>query len=250
MEQEYFRKRLEELAAQSYSTNRFIFTDFLSEAEQSDALMLTEELRAAGLTFYGGYDEATRRMLRFGDPDALGYEEPFPIRIVQIEPLQRKFADTFTHRDYLGAILNLGIDRKVTGDILTDGTTGYLFCEETIAPFILENLQKVKHTNVRCALADEVPDNLKPVLVPTEIQISSERADAVIAHICNLSRSEAQDLFRQQHVFINGRAAAHPDDTPKPGDTISVRGHGRWRYDGPVRNTRKGKICVQVSKYQ
>jgi len=88
------------------------------------------------------------------------------------------------------------------------------------------------------------------VLVPAQIQVSSERADAVVAHICNLSRSEAQNLFRQQHVFINGRAVLNADTTPKAGDTLSVRGYGRWRYDGALRTTRKGKICVEVSKYQ
>lgn len=76
---------------------------------------------------YGGYDMSERQMAAFL-PDALYYTHFYPIQILKIEPLQKKFAESLTHRDYLGAILNLGIDRSKIGDILVTEDSAPCFC--------------------------------------------------------------------------------------------------------------------------
>ena len=159
-ESEQFKKRIRELADKSYSSSQYFFTDFLTEAEISDALSLGKNAFASGITIYGGYESAERRMLRFGSLEEFGYEEPFPIKVIKIAPLLEKFSDEFTHRDFLGAILNLGIDRKVTGDILIKGKTAYLFCEEKMAEYIADNLYQVKHTHIKCDIIDEIPEGI------------------------------------------------------------------------------------------
>ena len=246
-ERELFINRIRELANQSYSHNRFVFSDFLSEAEYSDVLGIGDlpvKLQASG-----GHADAERVMVRFGDSEELGYEEPFPIVILKVSPLIEKFSDTFTHRDFLGALMNLGLERRVIGDILTDGTYGYVFCEEKIAQFILESFTKVKHTTVKIDQVQSAPDSFNPHLESCQIQLSNERLDAVVAHVCRMSRNEAAEAFRAQKVFVNSRLMENHSYRPKPDDLISVRGYGRFRYVGMTHLTKKGKINVEILKY-
>ena len=81
-------------------------------------------------------------MLRFGSEETLGYEEAFPISCVVIRPSAPKFAEELTHRDFLGALMNLGIERDVLGDIIVRGAVGYVFCEDAMADY----LEKKHHT--------------------------------------------------------------------------------------------------------
>ncbi|MCR4672250.1 MAG: hypothetical protein K5637_03300 [Lachnospiraceae bacterium] len=246
-DEKQFIKRLHDLAEAAADRGTYCFTDFLSESEYSD--LIREGPYSSPYEAYGGHESAERVMVRFGDPESAGCEEPFPIKIIKISQGSVKFSDKLSHRDYLGAVLNLGIDRKVTGDIITDGTTGYLFCEEKIADYIIENLVRVRHTNVSCEGADEVPQDIRPKLMRVEVQVSSERLDAVIAHILKLPRTRAADLFRAERVFVNGKMTPDRTYVPKEGDIISVRGFGRFRYAGLSHITKKGKSSIVAERY-
>ena len=246
-QQQQFQKRIRELEDISFRNSQFIFTGFLNEAEYADVLSLGEP--ACGMRAWGGHEASDRVMVRFGDPETFGYEEPFPIRILKISPLMEKFADTLTHRDFLGALLHLGIERRVIGDILLDGVTAYVFCDEKMSAFLTENLTRVKHTDVRCTETEQIPDSLQPSLKSVEIQVSSGRLDAVISHVFSLSRSEAQNLFRRQEVFVNGRVVENLSHIPQEGDLISVRHFGKFRFAGQTRTTRKGKLCLRIERY-
>ena len=96
--------------------------------------------------------------LYFGNPEELGYEEPFPIVCIGIEPLIEKFGENLNHRDYLGALMNLGIERENLGDIFIKGKTGYVFCLERIADFIMENLTQVRHTHVKLRILETMEE--------------------------------------------------------------------------------------------
>ncbi len=246
-EQKQFQKRILELEEISWQESRYLFTGFLNEAEYADVLSLGTP--ACGMQAYGGFEGASRVMVRFGDPQSLGYEESFPITILRISPLMEKFADALTHRDFLGAILNLGIERRVIGDILIDGATGYVMCDSQMAEFIARNLTRVKHTSVRTEEAVSLPEQLMPRLSALEVQVSSNRIDSVIAQVYRLSRSAAQELLHTGQVFINGRLVENTSRDLREGDEISVRHHGKFRYLGPVRETRKGKLCIRVERY-
>ena len=113
-ELQLLEKRFAELADRAWQQNLFVFTGFLSLAEQ-EVLWRSAAKAGVHIELYGGMDGAERCMGRFGDPEEFGYEEPFPICAVKIEPLAEKFAENFSHRDFMGAILNLGIDRSDRG---------------------------------------------------------------------------------------------------------------------------------------
>ena len=116
--------RINELAEKSYSENRFVFTDFLDMSQLSTYYSLERDLSYVGTSVSGGTDGCERCMVRFGSPDSLGYEEAFPIVLLHISPVQKKFSDALTHRDFLGSVIGLGIERAKLGDIIVRDNEG------------------------------------------------------------------------------------------------------------------------------
>ena len=246
---ELLQKRFIELANRSYNSGIYTFTDFLGLAEQSAFEGIKRTIHGIPYEAFGGAEGAERVMIRFGSEESLGYEVPFPIVCIKAEPVSQKFADKLTHRDFLGALLNLGIERSTLGDIPILDNVGYIFASEDIAPFILSELTRVKHTEIRLSLVEKLPEG---ELFKTErrlVQISSERLDAVIARVFSLSREDAQSLFAKKLVFTSGRQCESTSYTPKENETVSVRGHGRFIYRGFASNSKKGKLNVAVDVY-
>lgn len=245
------QKRFLELAQKSYQQNIFTFSNFLGLSEQTVFRQIEQELSFAGITLWGGSENTDRKMVRFGLPETLGYEELFPIVCIHMKPPLAKFADSFSHRDYLGALMNLGIERDTVGDIKVGEKEGYLFCHASIAPFICENLNKIKHTSIRCTIVDRVGDLQEEEPESVTIQVSSERMDAVISKIYHLSRSESIQMFREGKVFVDGRLNENNSRVLKSGETVNVRGFGKFKYDDNEKyETKKGKLCLQVKVFR
>lgn len=243
------KSRMHDLARKSFQQNIFTFTGFLGLSEQS--LFWQEEalLRYAGFTFWGGSEKCDRKMLRFGRKEELGYEAPFEIACIHIAPLSEKFSDDFSHRDFLGALMNLGIDRSTLGDIRVGHREAYLFCTETIAPFICENLLQVKHTHVNCTRVEEAADIPEEEPKQMAVQVASARLDAVIAKVCNKSRNDVLLLFRTGKVYVDGRLCENNSRIVKEQETVNVRGFGKFIYQGVKGETKKGKLSVLISVY-
>ena len=249
-ERALLKNRFIELARKSYNSGIFTFTDFLGLAEQDVFREAEAAIRPLPYTLFGGTEGTERVMVRFGDAEEFGYELPFPNSVVKVEPLSQRFADRLGHRDFLGAILNLGIERSRLGDIVIRDNVGYVFAREDIAVYIADSLSRIKHTDVRATVTEELPEEGE--LYKTEmrrIQLSGERVDAVIAKVFSLSRDDAQALFKRGLVFVSGRCVESVSHTPREGDVISVRGYGRMIYRGPSSTSRKGKLNVDVELF-
>ncbi len=243
------KKRLMELAQRSYNNGQYLFTGFLSAAQQDCYYQIEREISHVPAAFFGGTADCERVMLRFGSIELCGYEEAFPIQCIEIAPVIEKFGETLSHRDYLGALMNLGIERATLGDIVILGKHAFLFCTAKMAPYILENLDKVKHTNVRCSLAVQVPKSTVTKLERKTIQVSAARIDSIIAKIYHLSRSESVELFRTKKVFVNGRLNENNSGQLNANDVVSVRGFGRFLFVGIMGETRKGKLNADIDMY-
>lgn len=242
------RKRMEELAARAARRGIYTYTEFLNLAEQD--LLVSKPLPAGSAPYrlWGGFDYAERKLACFGSEDDCGYAEEPPIVCLRIAPLQHKFADALTHRDFLGTLMALGIRREVLGDILIADNCGYLFCLESIADYLIEQVTQVKHTTVRCSLS-EAPELIRQEPELQQVNVASERLDAMIAAVWSLSRSESQALFPKGLVFADSRMVTSTSFEPAPGCMISVRGKGRFRYEGIARETRKGRLQIAVRIY-
>ncbi len=250
-EDEIIVKRMCELARRAYDNNYYTYTGFLGLAEISllnTARKRDERMRHIPVTMYGGMDDCERVIAAFGSEELFGYAPEFPVACVMVKPRMQKFADNLTHRDFLGSVMNLGIERDTIGDIYIQDNVGYIFCMDNMADYIVSSLDRVKHTPVECSITDERPD-VKQGLVETTVQISSERIDAVIAKLYKMSRSQADNLFKARRIYVNGSLCENTSYTPKSGEVITARGFGRCEYRGVVKTTGKGNLIVAVAKW-
>lgn len=244
------KNRFRDLADKSYSQSIYTFTGFLGLSELDIFHRMERELGYAGYALSGGCPDADRKMVRFGEEAQLGYEMPFPIVCIHIRPLMAKFADELSHRDFLGALMNLGIERSTLGDIKVGEKEACLFCVDSIAPFICENLEQVKHTHVKCTVRSDMMDFPQEEPDRINIQVQSLRIDAVLARVYNMSREKSLDLFRAGKVYVDGRLCENNSRLLKPSETINARGYGKFRVTGEPRETRKGKLALEVEVYR
>lgn len=247
--EELLKKRFAELARKCYQKGQYTFTDFLSLADMAGFYEMERELSYVPYTIWGGSELCERVMIRFGSEEFLGYTEEFPIACLEVKPLAQKFADQLSHRDFLGALMNLGIERSTLGDIFIVGNAGYIFCMENMASYIMENLTRIKHTTVMCKVADNPPALSETDMQEVVVQIASKRADGVISKVYRLSRNESLDLFRQKKIFINGRLCENNSQLLKEQDKVSVRGYGKFEFAEEIGISKKGKLNAKVFFY-
>jgi RNA-binding protein YlmH len=240
------KKKFTELLRRSERAGIFVFTDFLSPSSAAPAYDAAQERM---LTVWGGANGCERVIVRFGDPNELGYEEPFPIVCLQIEPLQKKFSDSLTHRDFLGAMMNLGIERDTIGDVIVKENQAWVFALPHIAELILRELYQVKHTQVKCSVVDELPQEAAHRLEELELVVPSLRPDVIAAKLCHLSREKAKKLFSSGQVLINGRICEKENAGLHAADVIVIRGYGKYIFDGETRKTGKGNPVVRIRRY-
>ena len=151
--EEFFIKRIRELATLSYRRDIVTFSDFLNLNEQNIVNNRKNQIPGVVTECFGGYEQAERQMIAF-HPDALAFTWEYPITCLKVEPKARKFSEDLGHRDYLGAVLNLGIERSVIGDILIQEHTAWIFCHNKIADFLVDNLDRIRHTAVKVSVVD------------------------------------------------------------------------------------------------
>ena len=197
-------------------------------------------------SFYGGYEDAERVIL-INMPDYFDLERDNPLCIIRAEkaPGSREL----THRDYLGALMGLGIDRSVVGDILVHDRGADLFVLADMADFILMNFLRAGRKRITL---DRVPltDFQPPVVqeVEREGSVASLRLDAVAALIFGMSRAQMQEQIAKGLVFVNQLQCLKNEAALAPGDRITVRGLGRARIVALGGVSRKGRQFVRYAK--
>ena len=234
-EEQMLQKRLIELSELSYRRDIVTFSDFLNLNELNILHTTPRDMLSSRYETFGGYEPAERQMAAFL-PDALYYEYRYPISVIRITPANRKFAEDLTHRDFLGGILHLGIERSCLGDLLVDDSACHVFVTEAMADFICENLTRIRHTVVRAEKIDRGT-------------VASVRLDSVLSVAFPMSRSRLTGLVEGGKVFVNGKLITSNGYRLKEGDIISVRGMGKLAYQGVLSETKKGRQFVQVGKY-
>ncbi len=249
-EEAQLKKRFLELAGRAYTNYQYQFTGFLNLMETSLFLQSAREFPHVPYTLFGGMEDCERQMARLGSEEMMGYVEQFPICCLKAEPNLQKFADQLGHRDVLGALMNLGVERSNIGDIILCDNVAYIFCHERMAEFLTTELTQIRHTPVRCSVVEELPE--ATALRKTEnvrVQVASVRLDALISKVYNLSRGDSLELFRLKRVFVDGKICENNSYAVKENEVISVRGFGKFKYRSQDGVSKKGKLNVTVEKY-
>lgn len=249
-ELQQLKKRFIDLADKSSRQGIYTFTSFLGLSEQDAFWQIEKEIKYAGYCLYGGMDGTDRKIIRFGNAKEFGYEVEYPIKCIHIKPLLPKFADKLSHRDFLGSIMNLGIDRGTIGDIKVGDKEAYIFCLDKVAEYICDNLKKIKHTNVECKITEKTDAFPEAEPERVNIQVASNRLDAVIAKVYNKSRGDCLELFRGGRVFVNGKLCENNSRILKEQETVNVRGFGKFVMAGEPGETRKGKLSMTVDVFR
>lgn len=200
------------------------------------------------MEIFGGYENAERQMVAF-HPDALAFTWEYPIDCLKIEPKAIKFSENLSHRDYMGALLNLGVDRSVIGDIIVQEKAAWFFCQSKMTEFFLENLCRVRHTNILITKVNDPEEFPHPNLESINGTCASVRLDSLIALAFKASRSSMVSYIESGQVFVNGKLITSNGYEPKEGDIVSVRGKGRFIFDGVSHQTKKGRCGVHILLY-
>ena len=242
------RKRLIELSNQAYTKDIVTFSDFLNLNELNILHTTPKDMFPARYETFGGYESSERQMVAFL-PDALYYEYIYPIQIVEISPANTKFAEDLSHRDYLGAIINLGIERCKLGDILLQEQKALLFARKEISSYIAENLSCIRHTTVTANILETTCISYEPRFQEITGNVASIRLDTVLTVAFPMSRSKMCAYIENGKVFVNGKLITSNGYHIKENDIISVRGLGRIKFIEVLSETRKGRYMVSIYKY-
>lgn len=257
---ELFIKRIQELATVADRRGHVTFTDFLNLNEQHILHQTLQKFSWIRGETFGGYEGSERCIAAFV-PDAVYYEAEtdgirnpedtitYPIACIRIQPLNLKFAEKLSHRDILGSLMNLGIERSKTGDIAVGDTESYLFCHSSLAELICTELTRIRHTVVQCQICTPDSFSYTPKLQRISGSVASVRLDALMSVALQTSRSSLISLIEEGKVFVNGKLMTTNAYSPAPGDLISVRGHGKFRYISVSGQTKKGRCIVDLDRY-
>lgn len=255
-EEQLLEKRFIELSQLAYHRDIVTFSDFLNLNELNILHTLPKDSLYTRYITFGGYELAERQIAAF-IPDALSlreekdmytYFEP-EIRVLQISPLHAKYAEALNHRDYLGAILNLGIDRSKTGDILINDGKAVMFVKPKMCQFLTEELTRIRHTIV---MTEELPlqnFEYQPHFQEIKGTVASVRLDSLLSIAFSSSRSSLVGLIEGGKVFVNGKLITSNGYQVKEGDVISVRGMGKFQFCETLSRTKKNRIYVKINKY-
>lgn len=246
--EKFLENRLQELADISYSKGIYTYSDFLNLNEQNILNTIKASLPPIDISLVGGNVYAERKIAVFAPKD-IYYEQALPLLMIEISPVNAKFSEKLSHRDFLGAVLNLGIDRVKIGDIVVKENTAYMYVCDSMADYIADNLYKIKHTNVKCKICAPMELNITPDFESITGTISNIRLDAVISLAFKISRSSIVKYIEEGKVFVNGKLTTSNGHPIKENDIISVRGLGRVIYKEQISVTKKGRNLIKLLRY-
>ena len=232
-------------AARGYLTH----TRFLDLNERAKC---TEAVRLAGVTghalFWGGYADAERGICLFY-PDYMDADSAIQAAPIALLRAHKRREDRLTHRDYLGALMGLQIERSVVGDILVHEEGADILVMEDMADFILLHFARAGRKQI--SLTREPLDGIRAA-ARTEKEgsgsVASPRLDSVAALVFGLPRKEAQEKIEHGLVFVNNMPCLKPERQIAAGDRLTVRGIGRARVQAFGGTSRKGRIFIQYVK--
>ncbi len=236
--------RVEDLADISLTRNKPSFLGFLNEREQY-IINNYFSYYSSEISFYGGYENAKRKFLCFSQFEVK--KSDFPISKIYF---QFRKSDKLSHRDFLGAIMNLGLERNCVGDIVVNEGIAVCFVKEEIKSYIESQITKIGHVGVSISSRTDNDINYKDDIETLSLIISSMRLDAVVAAITMLSREKAAGLVLSGRVFTNYFENKNVSYILKSGDILSVRGYGKFIVKDILGFTKKNRIKINIEHYR
>ena len=247
MENNELLKRARDLAERCERSGTVCATGFLSPAEQYE-IQSKLGFIPCGLVFHGG-GENCERAAAFFLPDYMTEEMLDVSEYICAMKLKAYFGQP-GHRDYMGALLGMGIGREWLGDIQVEGDTAYVFCMKSVLRHLL-SIEKAGRYTVKASQVplEEVPAR-KVETESVSFSVMSPRLDAVAAGLFHLSRTEAAKQIAAGNVSLNYGQCLKADCIVKEGDILSLKGKGKGSISGMGGTSRKGRLFVYGEIYK
>lgn len=234
--------------------NKIQTTDFLDQMEQKLVENFLKSQKINNYLFTGGFEQAERKMLiiypeKLRDimPNINLEEYMCTIRITLPNEIQAEY----THRNYLGGLMKLGINREKIGDIIVDDKGADILIMPEMEKFLLNNipsLTRFSKSKIEKIDIEELRQiNIKKEVI--KITVSSMRIDNIVAELAKCSRGKANEILEQERVLVNYETIKKASKEIKEHDNITIRGKGRFVINSIVGNTRKGRLFLEVEKF-
>lgn len=219
------------------------FFPFLSEREQAVAKAHLDSIGFKQYVFFGGYEAAERKLL------GLFFDEEKPFPIAAIEFTFRK-SDRLTHRDFLGSLMALGIERETVGDILVEDGRCVAFVKSEISDYVISQVFKVGNVGVKVSLSDTEDLPKGRGFEEKEYTVPSLRLDAVVSAVTGLSREKSKRIIQMGNVTLNHLECQNTSRPAEVKDVLTIRGKGKYVINGVLGETKKHRIRISIIHYR
>lgn len=220
-------------------------TDFLDPFQLRSFIGILNGIDGISFHEEGGLDNSERKLIQI-------YPEYFEKSNIEEAISALKIEGSFkfnavSHRDYLGSLLGLGINKDKIGDINVHEDCAYLIVDKKISDYILFNLNKISKETVKIKKIDisEVKKS-KELYKEKIITVSSKRADCIVSEIFNISRGKAQTAISSNRLKVDFEPINSNSKEVRDGSLISLKGYGRAIFLETINETRKGKIRAKI----
>lgn len=238
----------------SKTRERIEYTDFLDMYQISLIENFLRKISFENYQLFGGYAESERKVL-------IVYPEKYSermieknynkmLKIIRIE-LPEEEHGKYSHRNYLGGIVKLGLKREKVGDILVSDDGADIIVVEDFVEILKKELPSLtRFENSKIAI-EELSNIRKKEIKIEEVSIivPSLRLDNIVSDLVRTSRSKAAQIIAQERVFINGQNETKISKQLKLNDVITIRGKGRFVIKEFTGTTRSGRTVIKIEKY-
>ena len=232
--------------------NKITYTDFLNISEISILEKILNEEKISNYVFLGVKESADRKILIFY-PNKISKEmlEKNYEKILNVIRVELPNGIKYEHREYLSGIMKLGIKREKFGDILVNENGADIITLAEVSEYIsngLKELTRFRKSQINICNISELK-NIETKFEKIEIIISSIRLDNFVAELANCSRAKAEEIIEVGRVFVNSINEFKASKKILVNDIITIRGKGKFIYDGIEKETKSGRFLVNIRKY-
>lgn len=237
----------------SKTKNKITYTDFLNISEISVVKKLLKEEKIQNYIIYGGKEETDRSLLIF-------YPEKFSKEMVEknfekiFEVIRIKLPNNikYEHREFLSGIMKLGIIREKFGDIIVTDFGADIIVLSEISNILLNDLKTLTRFRKSEITIQSIKDLslLENEYEDINIIVSSIRLDNFVAELANCSRNNSEEIINEGRVFINSINEFKASKKINVNDIITIRGKGKFIFDGIEKETRSGRYLLNMRKYK
>lgn len=234
--------------------NKIQNTNFLDVRQNNLLQKALHRMNIANYIMYGGFEEAERQSIFFypekWNKDIVEKNCKLNLQVVQII-LPSNLTGKYTHRDYLGGLMKLGLKREKIGDIVVWEEGADIVVLNEIVPFLEQHLTTLTRFQKAQITIKSISDIHQVNIQKEEIEItvSSMRLDNIVSELAKTSRAKAEEIIRQERVLLNYEIVTKDSKLVKIGDKLTIRGKGKFEIKEQIGSTKKGKCVLKIEKY-